>query len=77
MPVFINQSTGFPDETPCPGCGWPMYCCLCQWEDDDEAEAKEKFAKDYPDSAFTWDLNEHPQGWDKPCMCADCRSYGD
>ena len=36
MPTFINSSTGFPDETPCPRCGWPMYCCLCSWDDDEE-----------------------------------------
>lgn len=22
-------------------------------------------------------LDEHPEGWDHPCMCALCRSYGD
>jgi hypothetical protein len=20
-------------------------------------------------------LDEHPEGWNHPCMCADCRSY--
>lgn len=22
-------------------------------------------------------LDEHPDGWDHPCMCATCRSYAD
>lgn len=26
---------------------------------------------------ITEPLDEHPDGWDKPCMCATCRSYGD
>lgn len=26
----------WPDETPCPGCGWPMYCCLCLADDVDD-----------------------------------------
>lgn len=26
---------------------------------------------------LTADLEEHPDGWDHPCMCATCRSYGD
>ena len=33
MPIFINQNTSFPDETLCPECGWPMYCCLCEEEE--------------------------------------------
>lgn len=40
MPTFINQDTGFPDETPCPGCGWPLYACLCPEEMDDEDEVE-------------------------------------
>lgn len=28
----------FPDETPCAGCGWPKYCCLCPQDDEDEEE---------------------------------------
>ncbi len=27
--------------------------------------------------AITKNLDEHPDGWDHPCMCATCRSYGD
>lgn len=27
--------------------------------------------------ALTSTLDEHPEGWDHPCMCALCRSYGD
>lgn len=23
----------WPDETPCSGCGWPRYCCLCPADD--------------------------------------------
>lgn len=26
---------------------------------------------------LTEKLDEHPDGWDHPCMCATCRSYGD
>lgn len=29
----------WPNETPCAGCGWPQYCCLCP--DDDEQEQQE------------------------------------
>jgi hypothetical protein len=36
MPVYIDEDTGFPVEIPCPKCGWPLYCCLC--EDEEEAE---------------------------------------
>lgn len=27
--------------------------------------------------AITSLLDTHPMWWDHPCMCADCRSYGD
>jgi len=27
--------------------------------------------------ALTARLDEHPEGWDWPCMCAECRSYAD
>lgn len=27
--------------------------------------------------ALTEKLDEHPDGWDHPCMCATCRSYCD
>lgn len=27
--------------------------------------------------ALTARLDEHPEGWDHPCMCAECRSYAD
>lgn len=27
--------------------------------------------------ALTARLDEHPEGWGWPCMCADCRSYSD
>lgn len=27
--------------------------------------------------ALTARLNEHPEGWEHPCMCAECRSYAD
>lgn len=27
--------------------------------------------------AITERLDEHPDNWDFPCHCADCRSYGD
>jgi len=40
MPTFINPNTGFPDETPCIGCGWPLYCCLCPADDQDETESQ-------------------------------------
>ena len=40
MPTFIDQNTGFPDETPCPVCGWPMYCYLCSWDDEEETEIR-------------------------------------
>lgn len=26
---------------------------------------------------ITKDLDEHPDEWEHPCMCATCRSYGD
>ena len=26
---------------------------------------------------ITEPLDEHPDNWDHPCMCATCRSYGD
>lgn len=26
---------------------------------------------------ITEPLEEHPEGWDHPCMCATCRSYCD
>lgn len=37
MPIFIDRATGFPSEVPCPSCGWPLYCCLCEETDDDPA----------------------------------------
>ena len=39
MPKYIDSDTGFPSEVPCPGCGWPLYCCLYVSDDmkDDEA----------------------------------------
>ena len=27
--------------------------------------------------ALTARLDEHPEGWEHPCMCATCRSYAD
>ncbi len=27
--------------------------------------------------ALTARLDEHPEGWEHPCMCAECRSYAD
>ena len=36
---------------------------------------KEEWSKMYPEYAYTWDLDEHPDGHDEPCMCATCRSY--
>ena len=27
--------------------------------------------------ALTARLDEHPEGWEYPCMCASCRSYAD
>ena len=46
MTTFINPDTGFPEETPCSGCGWPRYCCLCppmdeagMYEEDTESRA--------------------------------------
>lgn len=41
MPVFIDSDTGFPSEIPCSGCGWPLYCCLCPSEDDENEKAVE------------------------------------
>ena len=35
MPIFIDPNTGFPSETPCARCGWPMYCCLCGIDDNE------------------------------------------
>lgn len=26
---------------------------------------------------LTEQLDEHPEGWEHPCMCALCRSYGE
>lgn len=26
---------------------------------------------------ITEPLDEHPDGWEHPCMCASCRSYAD
>ena len=40
-------------------------------------QARREFALAYPEYAHTWDWSEHPAGWDNPCMCEDCRSYGD
>lgn len=38
MPLFLTDN-GWPDETPCSGCGWPRYCCLCPWGEDEETES--------------------------------------
>ena len=64
MPTFINSNTGFPDETSCPVCGWPMYCCLC----DDEEETENRLtpvppnrteARDSDDESSTRAAGEH------------------
>jgi len=34
MPTYVTES-GLVDETPCPGCGWPICSCLCQDDDPD------------------------------------------
>lgn len=30
-----------------------------------------------PDAAHTVDWDEHPEGYDGPCLCGLCRSYAD
>jgi len=38
---------------------------------------EEQFKRTNPEYAHTWDWDEHPDGYNMPCMCADCRSYAD
>lgn len=42
MPIYIDTNTGFPSEVPCPLCGWPLYCCLCGWNDDETDDDEQR-----------------------------------
>jgi len=59
----------------CGTCGAPV-CLVCA-EGHECVMTRDLWAKLEPKYAHTWDWEEHPDGWDEPCMCADCRSYAD
>lgn len=41
-----------------------------------EKNAKKKaWLNAMPAPEYTYDLDSHPEGYDGPCCCADCRSY--
>lgn len=44
---------------------------------EEEMLTRDYVARERPDFLWTWDLDEHPENYDKECYCETCRSYFD
>lgn len=86
MPLVMNKVGPIPAKyLPCHDCGHPLHTEECPWNNTNEHDAiircpcearwftEAEFKAAYPDRAFTWDLDEHPDDDDAVCACRSCR----